>query len=131
MVLIFRKIFYVSFEKYLLGDILRFWENVYSFVVIRYKILHIWPLLASIDLATMTALSHTTIKRFAVRLSFTLELTDIRTGKSKQETVDTRCGCGYLQIFMTDFGLGNLPTAACPMVWLAQVTWGMENMGSM
>ena len=32
---------------------------------------------------------------------------------------------------MTDFGLGNLPTAAWPMVWLAQVTWGMENMGSM
>lgn len=32
---------------------------------------------------------------------------------------------------MTDLGLGNFPKAAWPWVWLAQVTCGMENMGSM
>ena len=88
MVLIFRKIFYVSSEKYLLGDILRFWDNVYSFVVIRYKILHIWRLLASKDMANITALSlalsHTTIIRFAVNLSFTLELTESELGKQNK-----------------------------------------------
>ena len=74
----FEKIFYVSFEKYLLGDILRFWENVYSFVVIRYKIFTYLALLASTDLATITALSlalsRTTIKRFEFNLLFTLYL---------------------------------------------------------
>ena len=78
MALIFRKIFYVSFEKYLLGDILRFWENVYSFVVIRYKI---FTYLAPIGVnrpghyySSIPGSIPTTIKRFEFNLLFTLYL---------------------------------------------------------